>query len=407
MGGWTLFYRLTGLTLKRLCRQLWLLAGLAALCAALPLLAGRAAEAALSGGAAFSGITLAVTSPEDGGLPRHLAQLLGGMDDLSRYCRVEAMDREEALAGLEAGRVTAVLELPEDFVRGVQSGENPGLRIIVDGERPLESLLTLWAGQSAADLLAAAQSGIYAVLAEYDQSPPGGLSREQAVAEINIKYVQWTLNRQNLFREEKLLPTGALPIALHYELSLLSFLFLSTAPLFAWSCQEPWLSGLRRLRYARRSPLWGLAAGWAACFLTGTAAAFPALLAFRLPAIEALETAAIWAVFFAAWTSACALLTESAAGCGGLSFLTSLLALALSGGVVPPVLLPEAARPAMDASPVAWMRALAAEPLGYAAMDRPAGRLLAAAAGLCLLSGWLYVRRTARKEAGLLSDTFS
>lgn len=399
MGGLTLFGRLWGLTLKRLCRRLWLLAGLAALCAVLPALAGRAAEASLSGGAPFSGITLAVTAPEDDGLPRHLAQLLGGMADLSRYCRVEAMEREAALAGLAAGHVTAVLELPEDFIQGVQTGKNPDLKIIVDGDRPLESLLTLWVGQSAADLLAAVQSGIYAVLAEYDRAPPAGLSREQAVTEINIRYVQWTLNRQDLFREEKLLPTDTLPIALHYALSLLSFLFLSAAPAFAWICQEPWLSGLGRLRYARRSPLWGLAAGWAACWLFASSSAFLTLLALRLPAAEALGTAAVWAAFFAAWASACALVTESAAACGGVSFLLALLFLALSGGIVPPVLLPEAMRPAVEMSPVAWMRALAARPLGYTAMDHPAGRLLAAAAALGLLSGWLYVRRTARREA--------
>ena len=90
---------------------------------------------------------------------------------------------EEALAALASGEATAVLELPEDFVRKVQWGENPPVRIIVDGSRPLESLLTLWVGQSAADLLAASQAGIYAVLERYGQSPPPGLSRDQAVME--------------------------------------------------------------------------------------------------------------------------------------------------------------------------------------------------------------------------------
>lgn len=399
MGGLILFQKLTRLTFGRLCRQLWLLAGLAALCALLPLLAGRAAEEALSGGAAFSGITLAVTAPEGDALPGQLERAMGGMADVRQYCRVEAMDREEALAELADGRVTAVLDLPEGFVRGVQSGENPAVRIIVDGGRPLESLLTLWVGQSACDLLAAAQAGIYAVLEEYDKAPPPGLTRDRAVMEINVKYVQWTLNRQELFRQERLLPTGALPIGLHYRLSLLGYLALSAAPLFSWMCQGPWLSGLRRLRYARRSPLWGLAAALLSCWTVLTAVlALSLKLAMGLAAADAVGTAAAWAAFLSAWTMACALLTRSAAGCGALNFLLGLGLLALSGGIVPPVLLPEGLGWAGELSPVAWMRSLAAGPLGYSEAGRPLAALLGGAAVLCALSAWLYVRRFDREE---------
>lgn len=398
MGGLILLQKLTRLTLGRLCRQLWLLAGLAALCALLPLLAGRAAEEALSGGAGFAGIALAVTAPEGDPLPRQLERTMDGMADVSRYCSVRAMDRDSALAALAAGEATAVLELPENFVRDVQQGENPPVRVIVDPSRPLESLLTLWVGQSAADLLAASQAGIYAVLERYDQSPPPGLDRDQAVMEINLKYVQWTLNRQDLFEEEAVPPTGVLPIALHYRLSLLAFLALSTAPLFAWMYQGSWLSGMRRLRYARRSPLWAMAAGLCASALAAWAALFAVLLA-ALPAGAAAGTAAVWGAFLAVWAAVCALATPSAAGCGALSFLLALAMLAASGGIVPPALLPEGLRRLGELTPIAWMRALTARPLGYEAMARPAAALLAAAGALCLPAAWLYVRRADREEA--------
>ena len=42
----------------RLCRQLWLLAGVILLCTVLPVLAGRDAQQLLSQGVSFSGITL-------------------------------------------------------------------------------------------------------------------------------------------------------------------------------------------------------------------------------------------------------------------------------------------------------------------------------------------------------------
>lgn len=394
MGGLRYFQKLTALTLARLCRQSGLLAGLAVLCAVLPLLAGAAAEAVLSGGVSFSGVILAVTAPEGDELPRRLARYIGGMDDVSQYCRVEAMDRDSALSALAEGRVTAVLELPDEFVRRVQTGENPAVGVIVDGSRPLESLLTLWAGQSAADLLAAAQAGICEVLDLYDASPPPGLTRDRVVMDINLKYIRWTLDRQAIFDTRRLLPTDTLPIALHYRLSLLGYLVLSAAPLFAWIWQEPWLSGLRRLRYAGRSPAWAFFAGLTACWGLAAAVLFAGLrLLAELPAAGALAAAVTGALFFAAYAAACALLTGSAAGCGGLSFFLSLGALALCGGIVPPVLLPEAVRQLAVLSPITWLRALAARPLGYETAAHPAPALLAGAAVLSGLSAWLYVRR--------------
>lgn len=401
MGGFGYLIKLTGLTFGRLCRKFGLLAGLAVLCILLPLLAGTAAEAVLSGGVTFSGVTLAVTGPEGDTLPRQLEQYMNGLEDVAQYCRITAMERTEAREALATGQVTAILELPEDFMRGVQSGENPAVRVIVDEGRPLESLLTLWVGQSATDLLAAVQAGIYAVLDRFDQSPPPDLLREQVVTEINLKYVWWTLNRQEIFDTRQILPTGTLPIALHYQLSLLGYLTLSTAPLFAWYCQRPWLTGLRRLRYAGRSPVWAYFAGLLSCWLVMTAVLWAALaLLLPVSVLGALPAAMSWAFLFAGWASLCALLTRSAAGCGGLNFFLSLGSLVLCGGIVPPVLLPEAVRKWEALSPITWMRALAARPLGYDAMSHPALILLAASTALAILSAFLYIRRTLQKEGG-------
>ena len=63
------------------------------------------------------------------------------------------------------------------------------------------------------------------------------------------------------------------------------------------------------------------------------------------------------------------------------------------------MLLPEGLRRLGAHLPIAWMRALAAESLGYEAMERPAAALLAAALLLYIPAAWLYVRRAGRKEA--------
>ena len=82
-----------------------------------------------------------------------------------------------------------------------------------------------------------------------------------------------------------------------------------------------------------------------------------------------------------------------------MSFLLALALLAASGGIAPPALLPEGLRRLGAHLPIAWMRALAAGPLGYEAMERPAAALLAASRLLCVPAAWLYVRRAGRREA--------
>ena len=398
MGGLSLFLRACRHTLGKLCRQALLLAGLALFCAALAFLAGQAARDVLTDGVSFSGITLAVTAPEGDAVPELLAQYLGKMTDLQAYCTIEAMGEAEALAALADGSVTAVLALPEDFVHGVQVGENPDVRVIVDGRRPLESLLTLWVGQSAADLLSAVQAGIYGVLDCYDLARPAGLSRSQVVTEINLRYIQWTLLRQELFVQEELSPAGELPIPLHYAVSLFCWLLLSLAPLFAWNYQGAWPAGYRRLQWAGRSVLVGLAASLTVCGLLTAAVLFAALCLLGAAPPAAALAALLTALFSAAFAAACAMVTSRAGSCGALTFLLSLAALLLSGGLIPSVLLPPPLQRLLWLSPITWMRALAAWAMGYQAAAGPAATALAGTCAALLLLSAIRYRRRCMKE---------
>lgn len=393
------FFRLT---LVRLCQQRWLLAGLALLCLLLPLGAGQAANYLLSRGVAFSGATLAVTAPEGDGAPQLLEQFMGGMEDIAQYCKIVSLDQEEAARALETGEATAVLELPEDFIHGVMWGANPDLRLIVAGDHPLESLLLLWVGQSACDILSAFQSGVYAVLDLYESNPPPGLTRDQVVFDINLRYISLAMNRSKLFRLESVSATQALPIPLHYTLSLTACFALSAAPVFVPIYSGNWLHAQRRLRSAGR----GVWAG----YVSGIAAGVPALLLLLLPVLLAagrssplaLAGAALgMALFCSLFCALCCLAAGSAAGCGVLAFGVSLLSLALGGGIVPPVLLPEPVRKLAWLSPATWLRQLAAWPMGYPVDDSTWICLILATVVMAALALALYRRRVDRQEVPL------
>lgn len=399
MGTLKLFRVSFYLTWRKLCRQIPLLAGLSLLCAFLPVLGGQIAQTALSQGVDFSGFTLAITAPEGDGTNRLLEQYMTSMEDIQGYCRVQSMGEEEALEALREGRVSAILALPEDFIQGVRQGTNPAVRVIVDGGRPLESLLILWVGQSAADMLSAAQAGVYGVLDLYDQGVTGGKPWDQVMIEINLRYIQWILNRQEVTREQAISPTGSLPIGQHYTLSIFFFLMLSLTPMFAWNYQGPWLEGYRRLAWVGRSPLVGLAASLAASWAAMVVLIWAALwLIFGAEPAKAFGTALCCGLLLAAYTALCALVTGSTAGCAGVSFLASFAALLLAGGIIPPVLLPEGVAELGQLSPISWMRSLAAASMNLSAQEAPMAAVLGASAGLIVLAGLLY-RRRCRKEA--------
>ena len=387
------------LTLVRLCRQRRLLAGLALLCCLLPLGAGRAADVLLSRGVDFSGVKLALTAPEGDDLPQLLEQFMGDMEDIAQYCTFVALEEGEAMSALRRGEVTAVLMLPGDFIHGVMWGTNPDLRLVVAGDRPLESLLLLWVGQSAGDILAAFQSGVYAVLDLYEESPPPGLTRDQVVLDINLRYIALAMDRNGMFRQSELSATQALPVPLHYALSLTAYFALSAAPLFVPLYSGNWLSFQRRLR--------GVGRGAAVGYLRGVCAGIPALLLLILPSlllagggdpVPLLGAALLTALFCSLFASLCCLAAESAAGCGLIAFGVSLLSLALAGGIVPPALLPGPVRRLGWLSPVTWLRQLAAWPMGFQA-DLSAWVCLAlSSAGMAALALILYRRRVDRRE---------
>lgn len=385
------FGKLTQYTLGRLCQQRWLLAGLALLCLLLPTGAGRAANWLLSQGVNFSGVTLAITAPEGDDVPQLLEQIMGDMDDITQYCNIVALEEQAAMAALNQGEVTAVLALPEDFIRGVMWGDNPDIRLIVTGDRPLESLLLLWVGQSASDILSAFQSGVYAVLDLYEGSPPPGLTRDKVVMDINLRYISLAMSREDLFHTQEVFSDQTLPIPLHYALALISCFALSSAPIFVPIYSGEWLCVQRRLRSVGR----GIWTG----YFSGVAAGIPVLMLLLFPSLLltgggnpfCLAGAALMmALFCSVFCSVCCLAARGAAGCGAASFSVALVSLVLAGGVVPTVLLPDPVRRLSWLSPVTWLRQLAAWPMGYEVERSTWACLIAAGAGMSALALALY-----------------
>ena len=373
-----------------------LLAGIVLLCLFLPLCLAPVAETALSQGVSFSGITLAIVGPEGSSVPAEAEKLLSNMRDVSQYCQVRAMTMEEALENLEQEQVTAIMVLPEGFVSGVMYGTNPDLELIVPDDRPFEALLTLWVAQSASDMLSAIQSGIYAVIDQYHLSPAPELTQDEVIAQINVRYINWTLNRQGMFRTSSVSATELLPVGLHYGLSLLGYLMLALVPFFTPVFSGKWLSSQKRFRCAKR--------GWLGFYLCGVGACFTVmfvlltatqLLMVKGDFITTLYAAMPGSLFCAGYTAVCCLITGNTRNCGVLTFPAALVFLFLSGGILPPVLMPPMLQNLMELSPITWLRNTMAVPGGELYPDQSmAGTLLIWSVILLVIGSLLYRRRS-------------
>lgn len=387
-------------TLAKLCQRRWLLAGLALLCLFLALGVGPAMEAALSDGISFRGLTIAVCAPEGDSTPQLIADFAGNMEDIDQYCTFLAMEENEAIEAMQDGDVTAVLVLPEGMIEGILYGTNPDVRLIVPEDRPLESLLTLWVGQSATDLLAAVQSGVYAVLDLYDSAGLTTPPRDQVTLEINMEYISRSLNRQEMFRSETVSATQVLPVGLHYGLSLLVYCGFTAAPLFTVLYERNNLIFRRRLRSIGKKSFFCWRCDTAACtLLLFLLMAAPACILLKGNILPALGLTLAAALFCAVFGILCCQLTADAAACGGLSFFLALLFTTLGGGLIPPVLLPQTLRDLSWLSPASWLRTLLSLAAGYEADPR---MLIAMTAAFLLMSilGWLLcTRRVMRQEA--------
>lgn len=344
----------------KLRQQVLLLAGLSLLCTFFAWQAGETAEKLLTNGVNFQRLTIAITAPEGDTTGETLSLWMGKLQDVKSYCSFLAMNPTEAEEALRQGEISAVLALPEDFIDGVLTGENPDVILTVSAERPLEALLANWVGGSAADLLMTFQQGIYAVLDVYDHTQPTDINRDDVVFGINLRYINWALGRESCFRTEMVSATGSLPLNQHYKLSLAAYFLIALAPALSTIYDPKVLRAQRRLRCIGV----GVEPCFAAAVFSGIVIFLPAalivLFTAKLPLKMILIVAVLWAVMTSLWGCLLCLLLPDSASRGMASFLLALLSLVLAGGLLPPTMLPSTMKAIGEYSLVSIMRNLAA-----------------------------------------------
>ena len=260
------------------------------------------ASRALYGEQASGRIPVGVVLPEEELLAKKALSMIASLDSVNSLCDFLYLDRAGAMEGLKAGKLSAVMDVPEGLVRGIMEGTNVPVRIIFPQEAGVESRIFQELTDAGAGTLSAAQAGIYAgnqLCRSY-----GLESRIPLLeADLNRIFLSYSLPREDYFRHSLVNATGDLTTAAFYAASAyVLVLLLGAVPVSGYLLPSPVVLA-RKLRMAgvgSLSQVLARTAGLGVLFLAGSVELFLAVAALG-----------VWGSLAGGWSG------QSGAGTGG------------------------------------------------------------------------------------------
>lgn len=299
-------------------------------------------------------IPVALVLPEDDVYAELAFSFLERMDSIRSTCAFERTDRKNALTLLKAGKVYAVILIPDSFVEHILNGTNSSATLILPNQGGLEAILFATLADAGASTLSTAQAGIYAVedvLISYEKQD----TIPKAEEELNRLYLSYALNRDRLFHTTDVSATDGLSLTDYYLCSgIVLFLLLSGMAGFSYFQAES--AGLRLLLGRQ-----GLSV--IAVFLLKLSAIsiVYTIFLFPLPVIAGILPFSALGYFFLLVLSAEAILMLFSMLCphaGNYYIITatlSIICLFLSGAFFPSAFLPETVRDFGNLLPTAFL----------------------------------------------------
>lgn len=298
----------------------------------------------LYGEQAAGRVAVGVSLPEEDVLAKQVMRMVSSLESVGSVCDFQYMDREECLRQLEEGKLYAVLDIPEGFVEDIIDGVNTPVKIWMREKAGVEGALFRELTDAGALTLSASQAGIYAGNELY-----GGLGIQDAIrsleADLNQRYMDYSLGRGGYFRHMKVQATEDVTAAEFYAVSMyVLFLFLAAIPVSGYLMPES-----RVMR--QKLKIWGIGPGYQTAARTAAMATLILAAGSLVPAAGLLAgqleagwlLAAVWVLSCVTAASLAVLLYQLAGSLLGGVMLLFFMAAGqhfLAGGFLPPVFLP-------------------------------------------------------------------
>ncbi|MBQ7037331.1 MAG: ABC transporter permease [Clostridia bacterium] len=136
------------------------------------------------------------------------------------------MEEKEALAALEARKITGYVKVPPSYISGIINGENvPATFVTYGGPEGFGSVMTAEITGTVSDLVTECQRAMYAM---QDLAHDAGETEElwDKVKTINIEYIDFILSRTSIYEVETLGIRDAVSMGGYYICGIIIFFLL-------------------------------------------------------------------------------------------------------------------------------------------------------------------------------------
>ena len=184
----------------------------------------------------FTTVNAAVAMDTEDSTLNLALSLVTQMDSFKDICSIRATSYDEAMNLLKSGEVSLVVVIPDNFIDGIEYGENPPADVIYSVKSGIETLLFAGLIEAGSHSIAYVEAGIYAVDRLYLSH---GLSDEiiNAENELTDIYMGYTLNRTSFFHYKTASSTGNVDTLCYYIasaiLGLMCILTISCVGIFS------------------------------------------------------------------------------------------------------------------------------------------------------------------------------
>lgn len=152
--------------------------------------------------------------------------MLLGNKKITSVVNLDFTDYDAAMEKLEDNEFMAVVVIPENAVDDIMSGDNTPFQVIFPKNAGYEAAAIMEVADSAVNLLASAQAGVYSVYDFYDEYNRKWY-RSSAISRLNERYIEAVLELEDFFKDTTVVATGDLEIMEYYILSgLILFMLL-------------------------------------------------------------------------------------------------------------------------------------------------------------------------------------
>jgi len=208
----TAFWNLVNLNLKSFAQQKFRIALLFFLIILLSFFAGAAGSFFLSSAVMTEPISVAIVDLDNSFETRMILSAVTESAEYGSLLEFSHHSATSAVKALQDGEVAAVFTLPENFGRGITTGENIPFTVTYNQDMPLLSALVRVSAEAFADMLRLSQMGVYVTLnyAALRELTPEHY--DMIFMGVNMRFLSLVLGRGEIFVKDTLSVTGGLLI---------------------------------------------------------------------------------------------------------------------------------------------------------------------------------------------------